>query len=243
MPRKLLTISFIGTGYHGWQVQKNGRSVQQTVCEAMYRLYGNSVAVTGCSRTDAGVHALKYCFHFDDTKGYNDINIVKALNMYLPDDIAVMSSATVPDDFHARYSCKSKTYMYKIYEGFRDPFLEGRAYNYKRHLDLDKMNFFAEGLLGRNDFKSFCASGSSVENTVRNLTKCQVYKDGNIIKILLSADGFLYNMVRIIAGTLVAVSEGRISENSAKDIINLKDRNMAGPTLPACGLYLCDVLY
>ena len=134
MPRKLLTISYIGTNYCGWQVQKNGLSVQQAMCEALYKLYGAKVNATGCSRTDAGVHANNYCLHFDDFKNLDNNSIVRALNVYLPDDIAVKSCSDVADDFHARYSCKEKTYKYKIYVGERNPFLFGRAYRYPKKI-------------------------------------------------------------------------------------------------------------
>ncbi|MBQ0110789.1 MAG: tRNA pseudouridine(38-40) synthase TruA, partial [Oscillospiraceae bacterium] len=236
MSRKLLTIKYNGTNYHGWQVQKNGISVQKTVCDALEKLYSCKVNATGCSRTDSGVHAIEYCLHFDDIKQFDNNTVVSALNSYLPKDIVALKCKDVKSDFHARYSVKDKTYIYKMYIGQRDPFSEGFAYHYKGKPDIDKMNKFAETLLGTHDFAAFCSSGSSVQSTVRTLKKASVKQIGNTITFTFCADGFLYNMVRILVGTLLYVSDGKIDASCALDIINSKDRKKAGKTVPACGL-------
>lgn len=243
MSRKMLTISYIGTNYCGWQVQKNGLSVQECVCNAFYKLYGCDVSVTGCSRTDSGVHAINYCLHFDDTKSLDNIKIVKALNVYLPDDIAAISCVDVKSDFHARYSCKEKTYKYKIYIGERNPFLNNRAYRYYKDIDIEKINNFAKNLLGKHDFTSFCSAGSSVEDKVRTLKEAYASVEDDVITFTFTADGFLYNMVRILSGTFLAVNEGKINENDAIRILESKSREMAGNTLPAHGLYLYNIKY
>ncbi len=246
MQRKLLTISYLGTNYVGWQVQPNGVSVQQKIGEAMKILYGTTVSVTGCSRTDSGVHATNYCLHFDDIKGLNNENIIKALNMYLPYDISVKNCVDVSSDFHARYSVKTKTYIYKVYEGERNPFLEGRAYrfNYSKPIDIDKINTFAKGIIGKHDFTSFCASKTEVADKVRTVYEASAYKDEDGVNCFkFTANGFLYNMVRILSGTFIDVGIGKIDENSAQEILNQKNRESAGPTLPPYGLYLSEVKY
>lgn len=243
MSRKMLTISYIGTNYCGWQVQKNGLSVQECVCKAFCELYGHDVNVTGCSRTDSGVHASNYCLHFDDTKNIDNIKIVKALNVYLPDDISAISCIDVAEDFHARYSCKEKTYKYKIYTGERNPFLHNRAFRYYKDIDVKKINKFAENLLGTHDFSAFCSSGSSVENKVRTLKEAYASAENGVITFTFTADGFLYNMVRILSGTFLAVNEGKIDVSDGLKIIESKSRELAGNTLPACGLYLESIKY
>ena len=243
--RKLLTISFIGTNYVGWQFQKNGISLQETVGDAFKKVYGQNIPITGCSRTDSGVHALKYYLHFDDIKGIENEKIVLALNNYLPEDIAAKTCTDVSDDFHARYSAKSKTYIYKIYTGVRNPFLEQRAYRIKqKNVNLEKINAFAHNLLGQHDFSSFCAAGTDLQDKVRNLYKACAYKfDDDVIAFEFSADGFLYNMVRILSGTFLEVNSGKISADDADKIIEAKNRSLAGITLPAYGLYLKEVHY
>lgn len=243
MSKKLLTIKYLGTNYHGWQVQKNGVSVQQKVCEALKALYSHDVNATGCSRTDSGVHALKYCLHFDDDKNYDNNVIVLALNSFLPNDIAAVSCKNVKDDFHARYSVKQKTYVYKLYTGHRDPFFEGLAYHYKGELDIDKMNKFAKSLIGTHDFAAFCSSKTTVKSTVRTIYDASVTKKGKLFVFKFTADGFLYNMVRILVGTLIYVSEGKIPQCDGEKIINSRNRKLAGKTAPAHGLYLFDVKY
>ena len=243
MSRKMLTISYVGTNYCGWQVQKNGLSVQECVCKAFFELYGQSINIPGCSRTDSGVHATNYCLHFDDTKNIDNLKIVRALNVYLPDDISAISCVDVANDFHARYSCKEKTYKYKIYVGERNPFLHNRAYRYYKDIDIEKINNFAKDLLGTHDFSAFCSAGSSVEDKVRTLKEAYASEENGIITFTFAADGFLYNMVRILSGTFLAVNEGKITENDGLKILESKSRELAGNTLPAHGLYLDNIKY
>ena len=243
MSRKLLTISFLGTNYCGWQVQKNALSIQECVCNALKSLYGTNINATGCSRTDSGVHAENYCLHFDDIKNLDNNSIVRAMNVYLPEDIAVISCKDVDCDFHARYSCIEKTYKYRIYVGEKNPFLINRAYQYHKSINIEKINKFAKKLLGTHDFSCFCAANSSVEDKVRTLKEAYAEEKNGVITFTFTADGFLYNLVRILSGTFLAVSEGKINENDAIKIIESQNRENAGKTLPACGLYLCKIKY
>ena len=240
----LLTISYLGTRYHGWQVQPNAVTVQATVQDAVERITGIRSDLTGCSRTDAGVHALSYCCAFTPAKPLDIGSLGKALNAVLPDDIAVRSVKEVPDDFHPRYSAKGKAYRYRIYNApDRDPFETGRALCRREPLDLPLMRQAAEAFLGTHDFAAFMASGSSVTDTVRTVTSLTVTKEGNVVTVRIAADGFLYNMVRIIVGTLLAVSEGKIEADAIPAILSSRDREKAGPTAPAEGLYLEQVFY
>lgn len=243
MSRKLLTISFLGTNYCGWQVQKNAITIQECVCNALKSLYGTNVNATGCSRTDSGVHAEKYCLHFDEPKQIDNNSIVRAMNVYLPEDISAISCTDVADDFHARYSCIEKTYKYRIYIGEKNPFLYNRAYQYYKKIDIEKINRFAKDLLGTHDFSAFCAANSSVEDKVRSLKEAYAEENDGVVTFTFTADGFLYNMVRILSGTFLSVSEGKISESEALNIIKSKNRENAGKTLPACGLYLHKIKY
>lgn len=243
MGRKLLTIRYLGVNYHGWQVQDNANTVQAEICRALEKLFCQKINATGCSRTDAKVHALKYCLHFDCEKNIPDKNIVKALNTFLPNDIRAVDCTDADFDFHARYSCKSKTYIYKIYEGIEDPFLYRRALNYSKKLDIEKMQKFADGLLGTHDFKGF-SNANELKDTVRTVNECKVYKSNSkTVIIKISANGFLYNMVRVIVGTLIEVSEGKIDLNLYDEIFKTKNRNLAGFTAIPDGLYLYDVKY
>jgi len=244
MRRLLFTLSYDGTNYHGWQVQPNGITVQQCVQEAFQSVTGAQCSITGCSRTDAGVHANMFCFHTDTDCNIPADKFVLAINSALPDDIVVTDCKEVAGDFHARYDCKGKTYIYKIYDGYlRNPFLNGYAYHHKGMLDAELMNKAAKQFIGRYDFAGFCSSGSSVQDTVRTVSDCYVKRCGRNIEFGITADGFLYNMVRIIVGTLIDVSDGRIDADSIRDIIISKQRDLAGQTAPAHGLYLNKVNY
>ena len=244
MSRLLFAVKYDGGSYHGWQVQPNGVTVQQTVQDALESVLGKRVGVTGCSRTDSGVHANMFCFHSDVDTNIPPERLTAALNVNLPDDIAILWCKAVDDDFHARYSCKGKNYIYKIYDAnVRDPFLRGYALHYKRPLNAELMNEAAQRFIGMKDFAAFCASGSSVADTVRTVTDCTVRRDNGLVTVSVSANGFLYNMVRIIVGTLLEVSEGKISIGELDDIISSCDRSRAGRTAPAYGLYLNEVFY
>ena len=244
MKNYLVTIAYDGTDYHGWQVQPNGITVQQTVQDGIEKILGVRENVVGCSRTDAGVHANEFCFNMKTEKNIVPFRFAGAMNAVLPDDIAVKNCAEVPLDFHARYDCKGKEYVYKIWNSpSRNPFCEGRYLHYKKKLDADFLSSQARYFTGRHDFTSFCAAKSSVEDTVRTVEYCDVSSDNEEVLIKIKADGFLYNMVRIIVGTLLEISEGKIEPDSIDRIILSKDRNNAGRTMPAHGLYLNKVFY
>lgn len=248
-----LKIRYDGTAYAGYQVQNNAPTVQKTLNEALYDLFGFECDLTGCSRTDAGVHALCFCAtvqkrgcQYFETSIPCD-RIPQALNIRLPNDIVVYHASMVDDSFHARYSVASKTYEYRINNSpYRDPFSINKAFFYQKHIDqrgIELMQNAAGNLCGTHDFKSFMASGSKVLDTVRTVYSCTVCKNGETITITVSADGFLYNMVRIICGTLLEVAKGNISPDDVIGIIEAKDRRLAGATLPPCGLYLTEVNY
>ena len=242
--RILLKLSYLGTNYHGWQVQPNGITVQEEMQNALETLYQVRLGVTGCSRTDSGVHAKEFYCHYDTTKYIPESNIIAALNTKLPNDISVASCCYVDDDFHARYSSKGKEYIYQIYNAKTpEPFLNDRSWHISRELDTAKMNVFAKGLIGNHDFIAFSSSGRTVTDTVRTVYDCSVERENDIITVKISGDGFLYNMVRIIVGTLVDVSDGKINSDSALSILESKDRNRAGLTAPPQGLFLNKVFY
>ena len=242
--RVLLKIAYLGTNYHGWQVQPNGITVQQVLQDALESIYSIRYGITGCSRTDAGVHANEFYCHYDTDKHIPESGIVSALNAVLPNDISVLNCRYVSDDFHARYSASGKEYVYRIYNSnVPSPFEFDRCWRISRRLNEETMNTFAKGLIGTYDFIGFSSSGRTVVDTVRTVYECNVSRDGDFITISISADGFLYNMVRIIVGTLVDVSDGKISPESAKDVLLSLSRESAGQTAPPQGLFLNKVFY
>ena len=244
MKRLLFTIKYDGSNYHGWQVQDNALSVQECFQNAVEKVFLKRIDVKGCSRTDSGVHALEYCVSLDTDMNISPENAVLALNTYLPDDICAVDCREVPMDFHPRYSCKSKRYIYKIYNGkIRDPFLRNYAYHYRWKLDENLLNTEAQAFLGSHDFSGFCSVKSDVEDTVRTITDVKVYRKDDTVFFEVEGDGFLYNMVRIMTGTLLFINEGKIKQGELEDIINSKDRKRAGKTAPASGLYLYKVNY
>lgn len=244
MRNLLLTISFDGTAYHGWQVQENAVTVQQALQDALEHIIGNRDNIVGCSRTDSGVHANMYCCNMRTESAIGCEKLVSGLNAVLPRDIAVCGCTEVSEDFHARYDCQSKEYIYKIWNSpNKNPFLFNYSLHYKYHLDEKMLSEQAADFIGTYDFASFCAAGSSVENTVRTVTAASVERDGDMIIFRVAADGFLYNMVRIMVGTLIDISAGKIPAGSIKQIIASKNRNAAGHTAPARGLYLNRIYY
>ena len=248
-----LNISYVGSAYCGYQVQKNGVSIQQRLNEAARSLFGFECDVVGCSRTDRGVHANMFCACVTERgRGYINSTIPEAaipiaFNSYLPGDIAVRSAKYVEDDFHPRYDVKYKEYVYKIYNSpILDPFMHGRVWHYPRRISdeaVAKMDEAAGNFVGRYDFSAFMASGSSVTDTVRNVISARVERRGDMIEFTVCADGFLYNMVRIMTGTLISVAEGRIAPAEIGGIIESRERRRAGNTAPADGLYLNRVEY
>ena len=244
MPRYLLTLRYVGAAYCGWQVQANARSVQQTVQDALEGVLGFRPALTGCSRTDAGVHAREFCAHFDAVLPMPADRVPLALNTRLPADVAALACREAEAGFHARYSCNGKTYCYQILcSRLRDPFLEGYAWRIPQRADAALLGRACTAFVGRHDFRGFCAAGSSVTDTVRTVSDCYVEGEGSLLRLFITADGFLYNMVRIIAGTLAEVLAGRIGVEALQEIIASGDRAKAGPTAPPQGLFLEKVWY
>lgn len=244
MHRRLLTLRYDGTRYCGWQVQKNAVSVQQTVQDAIERVTGVRAGLTGCSRTDAGVHADMYCCAFDTESRLPPDKMVLALNAWLPADIAVYGCREVPADFHPRYTAMGKRYVYRIWNAAaRNPFWEGRALHRRGRMDEDVLNRAAAAFIGRHDYAGFCASGSTVEDTVRTVRRAQVTREGDMVLFTVEADGFLYHMVRIMAGTLLDIAAGRLTVEELPAIVASCDRSRAGFTAPACGLWLDRVFY
>ncbi len=249
----LLDICFLGTAYCGYQVQPNKNTVQGMLNAAASKLFGFECDIVGCSRTDSGVHANSFCATVCK-KGENSIvtsvpieNIPIALSLYLPDDISVIDARWVDDEFHARYDVKYKEYVYKIWNSrTRSPFLFGRAWHYPRQIDdaaLENMKRAAQHFVGTHDFCAYMAANSSVKSTVRTVMSADVRRDGDLIEFFVSADGFLYNMVRIFTGTLIAVAEGKIAPEDIPKITSSKERKYAGMTAPPEGLYLNKVIY
>ena len=242
----LLEIQYCGRCFHGWQVQPGCRTVQQTLQAAVETLSGVPCGITGCSRTDSGVHAEQF-FCTVQTAQPIQIPMDKlplALNAILPADLTAVSARPVEDSFHPRYCATGKRYEYRILNRpLPDPFLSGLVFHYPRPIQMDRMALAASHFIGKHDFSSFCAAASDVEDKVRTLTECSVRREGDLVILAVEGDGFLYNMVRIIAGTLIGVSEGRYLPEDIPKILDAKDRSAAGATAPACGLYLNKVYY
>lgn len=240
-----LQLSYDGKGYHGWQVQENAVAVQQVLQEAIARVLGRCPDIKGCSRTDSGVHALDYCVSMKTDHTIPCERFLRALNHYLPPDIAVKDCREVPLDFHARYSCTGKEYIYKIWNHpVRDPFSDGYVLHYWYPLDVEQLNRAARHYLGRHDFTSFCTLDSRDKGDLtRAVTTSRVERQGDLVIFTVAADGFLYNMVRIMVGTLLRVAQGKFSEDDIPQIIAGRDRKLAGPTAPPWGLYLNRVFY
>jgi tRNA pseudouridine38-40 synthase len=246
-------ISFVGTSYCGYQVQKVGVTIQQKLNEATQAVFGTPCDIIGCSRTDSGVHANMFCITVAN-KGTGSLKtsipverIPLALNAHLPRDIAVIDATWVSTEFHPRYDVKYKEYQYLIWNRpTRNPFREGLSHAYPHILtesDLERMNRACHAFWGEHDFAAFMAQGSKVTSTVRCICDANIKKEGDLVTFTVSANGFLYNMVRIMAGTLLAVAERKISPEDIPHILESRDRMRAGSTLPACGLYLNRVVY
>ena len=219
-------------------------TLQETMQNALEKLYKFRPNLTGCSRTDAGVHAIEFFCHYDTDKYIEQKGIVAALNTVLPNDISVIDCNYVDDDFHARYSAKGKNYIYRIFNStVPSPFEENRSWRIARTLDECRMNEFAMKLVGTHDFVGFSSSGRTVTDTVRTITECSVKRENDIITLSVTADGFLYNMVRIIVGTAVEMSDSKLNPDDTLKIINSKNREAAGITAAPCGLYLNKVIY
>lgn len=242
--RVRLIVAYDGTNYKGWQVQPNGITIEEVLNKKLTELLGEEIVVTGASRTDSGVHSLGNVAIFDTNTRMPADKISFALNQRLPEDIVVQNSCEVPADWHPRCQNSRKTYEYRILNRtFRMPTRRFDTYFYHHPLDVEKMQKAASYLEGEHDFKSFCAAGAQVKTTVRAIYSCEVKKDGDIITIRVEGNGFLYNMVRIIAGTLVKVGGGELSPEQIPKILAACDRSAAGPTAPAHGLTMIGIEY
>ena len=239
-----LTLKYDGTEYHGWQRQPNGITIQEILEDALQKVLKKKIVVTGCSRTDAGVHAAMHVSNFKCETSIPIHKIPLVLNQQLPKDIRAVCCEEADEDFNARYHTVEKTYRYRILNcEHNDPFLSRYVWHYPIKLDVDKMKKAAEYMVGEKDFTAFMASGSSAKTTVRNLKRVEVEKDGDLITITATANGFLYNMVRIIVGTLVYVGNGKLPVSEVKRILDEKDRTLGGVTAPPEGLRLEEVVY
>ena len=242
--RICLTVAYDGTAYCGFQVQKNGKTIEGELNRAISELTGEETHVIGASRTDAGVHGLCNIVVFDTAFRILAEKFSYALNQRLPEDIRVRASKETAPDFHPR-RCKSrKTYEYHILNAaFPDPTRRLYAYFTYTPLDVEKMRQAAAHLAGEHDFASFCSAGSTAETTVRTIYALTVEKSGEEIIIRVTGSGFLYNMVRILAGTLMEAGYGRMEPEKMEEILAAKDRSAAGPTAPACGLVLTEMVF
>ena len=240
-----VTLSYVGTNYHGWQVQKNALTVQEVFQNALFKIIKENVDIKGCSRTDTGVHANMYVVSFKTSSMMKCDNFIYALNRHLPGDICVYDCSEKDLSFHARYSCKSKEYIYKIWNHrIKNPFLFGQALHYWYPLNIELMNLAAQKFIGTHNFTSFATLDKrDLEKMERTIEYFNISKIGDIVEFKVKANGFLYNMVRIMVGTLLRVSQGKIKPDDIPKIIQSKNRSLAGPTAPPEGLYLNDVVY
>ena len=237
-------LKYDGTDFHGYQIQKNGITIQETLEKAIEKITGVKTPLTGCSRTDAGVHAYMYAANFfSDTKVPPE-KLPIALNTALPDTIRVYKAEYVSDEFHATFSAIEKTYEYTIDTNvFADPFLKRYAWHYTYFVDVDRMKAGAEYLIGKHDFSAFMASGGQAKTTVRTVKNIEISEKDKVITMKITADGFLYNMVRIIAGTLVYCGAGKLTPEDVGIILESRDRKTGGITAPPNGLKLISVVY
>lgn len=237
--RVRLIVAYDGTNYHGWQIQKNGITIEAELNRCLTELLGEEIQVIGASRTDSGVHAMGNVAVFDTVSPIPPEKISYALNQRLPVDIRIQHSDEVPTDWHPRHCASRKTYEYRIYRA-EFPMPTKRLYTWFTYhaLDVERMRQAAGFLAGEHDFKSFCQAGAQVESTVRKIYGIEVEEQGRDLVIRVCGNGFLYNMVRIIVGTLVEIGQGKREPEEMPGILAAECREAAGPTAPACGLTL-----
>lgn len=242
--RIALTVSYDGTDYAGWQRQQNATGVQQVLEVALSKLTGEALQVTGASRTDAGVHALGQAVHFDTRSRIPGDKFAYAVNTHLPPDIRVTGSRQVEPAFHARYDARGKTYRYQIHNS---PHASAIYRNQRAHvvpyLDVETMHEAAQAVLGTHDFRAFAASGSEAKTTVRDIMQIGVTRDFELVELTVSGRSFLYNMVRILAGTLIYIGVGKLQPEALSCALESGDRLDLGITAPAHGLTLMEVVY
>ena len=239
-----LRLSYTGTAYHGWQVQKNARSVAETLEQALATVVGHPVKLTGAGRTDAGVHARVYVANFRTSSGIPVDRLPLAVNTRLPDDIVVSRATVVPDGFNAIGSCRKKEYTYRIYNSrIRDPFYVNRVWFYPRPLDEAVLAAAAAQFVGTHDFAAVRSVGTETRSTVRTVYYFEVARRERVIDLRVCADGFLYNMVRAMVGTCVYAAEGKLDPADIPGILSARNRTLAGPTAPPDGLYMTNLWY
>lgn len=239
-----LTIEYDGTNYSGWQRQKNAVTVQQIIEDVLNSITGEEQKVTGSSRTDAGVHAKGFVGNFFTDSPIPASKFRDVLNSKLPEDIVILKSEEADTEFNARFDSKGKTYSYTVLNRKQRPAL-GRnyVYHFKRELNIDAMNIAVKSFIGTHDFNAFKSSGGSAKTTVRTISDLHIQVEGDNITFYITGNGFLYNMVRIIVGTLIQVGIGRLKPEDISSIILSKEREKAGPCIPASGLCLEKVYY
>lgn len=239
-----LRLSYDGAKYHGWQVQKDQITVAETLETALEKCCGHRVKVTGCGRTDAGVHALRYCANFKTDCGIPTDRFPLAVNSRLPDDICVSDAVEAPEDFNAILSCQKKEYIYRLCNSrIRDPFLRDRACFFPSPLDVSRMERAAAQFVGTHDFKAVRSVGTDTKTTVRTIYWCDIESCGEAITMRVCANGFLYNMVRAIMGTVVYAGLGKLKPEDIGGLLEKGDRRLTGPTMPPQGLYMSRVWY
>ena len=239
-----LRLSYDGSAYHGWQVQKNEISVAETLETALTKICGHPVKTVGCGRTDAGVHALRYCANFRTDCRIPIDRFPLAVNSRLPGDISVSDAVEAPEDFNAIGSCLKKEYIYRILNSaVPDPFLQKRACFYPQRLDLSLMQQAARAFEGTHDFKAVRSLGTETKTTVRTVYWCRAEKEGDLITVSICADGFLYNMCRAMVGTMVYASYGKLLPEEIPALLERGDRRLTGPTMPPQGLCLNRIWY
>ena len=244
MKRVKLGVAYDGTNYHGWQVQDNGITIEEVLNRTISELVQEDIKVIGASRTDAGVHACGNVAVFDTESRIPGDKFSFALNQRLPEDIRIQESCEVDADFHPRYADTVKTYEYNILNRrFELPTKRLYAAFCYYPMDIERMNQAAAYLVGEHDFKSFCSAGAQVQTTVRTIYAVNVTKADDMVHIRITGNGFLYNMVRIIAGTLMQVGTGLMEPEQVMEILEARDRSKAGPTAVAKGLTLVEIRY
>jgi len=240
-----LDLAYDGTNYHGWQYQPNAVTVQEVLQLAVEKVINHKTTIYGASRTDAGVHALHQVAMFPTNSQISDYSLKKGINALLPDDIRVLELTEVPDSFHPRHSSVGKKYKYRFFVGeVFPPFERFYCYHLRGEINIEKMTDAAKLFGGTHDFQSFRDSMCSASTSIRTITKSQLLNLNNgCLEYIIEGNGFLHHMVRIITGTLFFVGKGKLSVDDVKKIIQIKDRKYAGPTAPACGLFLEKVYY
>ena len=237
-------MAYRGTAYHGFQIQNNANTIQAVVERCVGKVLNEPVTIQGCSRTDAGVHARQYCVSVQTESRIAPLGLVRGVNGELPKDISILSCEDADPDFHARFSCVGKRYVYRIHcSESKDPFTTDLALHYRRPFRPDLVREAAQHFVGEHDFRAFCSNCAENTNTIRHIHSFDVEIDGEEVKMLVKGNGFLYNMVRILVGTLLDVNEGRIGVDELDGIMAAGKRVLAGRTALPHGLYLDRVYY